>query len=602
MNSDTDSDEAVLNEPGGLGYSDDDDTFCDSDDEQQQQQQHVEEEIEDGSDDDVADDANEGDDDSQDGNPHGRRAGGKYPVSRYKDIKLTKDDVSASIGNVTRDHWEEAQEEVEEVYLMFEEKFGTRTPTQLQIIDLLLGEQSKVYLCFKEHHGWDYATFKRFNATFALQCSVNLSTSLFYSTCGRSTTGLCTEKEYRKLWRQLSEEDEGSTEYFWKLLESAINSTYRKLFVRNRTKKSFVIDDFKLLFQAIKMQPICGIKIMQHVRANRRGATMHQIVESASGVCLGIRWEMADDTTKTATTQLIAEQLARMEGGSVENMKNLSHLSVHGDRAYTNPGIAEDVFLKAGMIVTGTKASTRDNPFVVDKAGSINDARTEISSLGPKSLFIKEATIRDNQGDTHECCIQAYRNGTGNVIFVFTTKFDKFEWEFVPVKQTDLSWYEDMLKLHNLQLRDNLTDDARVLVENKQSIMREMLFSKAFKTCWGAPNDINILRRSLLSRELSIISLRQRSADWFFMRRFSFTSRTTFSIMMLLGKATKSELCDCIRDMEEDSNNEYSELIIHLDTLRQCLKISQNSSNNNNDEAEDSDSDNNTNKAATNGM
>ena len=517
-----------------------------------------------------------------------RQRGGQYPVSRYKDVKLKQKDVKARIGTVIEQHWKEAQEEVEEVYLLFDEKFGTRKPTTVQLVELLLGKDSKIFDCFHEFYEWKHDTFKQFIATLALQCASNMSTEIFYKIC--NTDGLCDESLYRKLWRDIGDIDkqERGLDSFWRVLESSINESYRKLFVQSRSKKKrtkkkkrFVIDDYKLLFQAAKMGSICGIKIMQHVRANRKGPTMHQIVHSASNINLGIYWEKKDDTTKTSTGHLIAQQVAEMDGGSVDRMKNLGHISVHGDRAYTNPGIAEDLFVKSGMHVTGTKASTRDNPFVVDKKVTLpNDKRTEISSAGPKALFIKMAKIRDNNNDEHECYIHAYRNGTGNVIFVFTNEFKSFEWEFVPFQQTDLLWY-DRLRDQAERNCDELDDEEQDKLDDERLAMREFIFKKGFTPVYGDPTTIVEVIKCISTRDLFIVSLQQRTADWFFLRRFSFTSRTAFNVMMALGTASVNKLRESIGDDDNDGEI-HDDILDILENLRICLKITQSTDTNNN--------------------
>ena len=59
-----------------------------------------------------------------------------------------------------------------------------------------------------------------------------------------------------------------------------------------------------------KIEERAGLKISQHTRANRKGPNMHQIVRTASGVIVGIYFEIDRDSEYSCTLNLIKSQLA----------------------------------------------------------------------------------------------------------------------------------------------------------------------------------------------------------------------------------------------------------------------------------------------------
>ena len=114
-----------------------------------------------------------------------------------------------------------------------------------------------------------------------------------------------------------------------------------------------------------KIEERAGLKISQHTRANRKGPNMHQIVRTASGVIVGIYFEIDRDSEYSCTLNLIKSQLllVTMQGGSLNDVSGLENTEFEGDRAY-NKKMVSNVLVKAGADLNGTKPMLQDNPFV----------------------------------------------------------------------------------------------------------------------------------------------------------------------------------------------------------------------------------------------
>ena len=71
--------------------------------------------------------------------------------------------------------------------------------------------------------------------------------------------------------------------------------------VENTNPKKFVIDDDKVHRSSGHDSDRCGLQEHQHVRDNRRGFTAHHIVQSASQILAGIKFDGYGDTTLSST-------------------------------------------------------------------------------------------------------------------------------------------------------------------------------------------------------------------------------------------------------------------------------------------------------------
>ena len=97
---------------------------------------------------------------------------------------------------------------------------------------------------------------------------------------------------------------------FWHSVQSVLNNFLRKLaVVGNVIHKSFVNDEHKVEYSSGHDSDRCGALEKQHARANRRGFSDHQLVQSASQFLVGVAFEGYGDTIFSSTMRLIKDQL-----------------------------------------------------------------------------------------------------------------------------------------------------------------------------------------------------------------------------------------------------------------------------------------------------
>ena len=108
-----------------------------------------------------------------------------------------------------------------------------------------------------------------------------------------------------------------------------------------------------------------GLKPSQFVRDNRRGFTCHTLVNSASGLPLGIEPELiTDDSGIDTTIRLCRNQLAPAHKG---NQPNLSNVVLFADRFYWNSKMFKFVSDTGLQIGPSTHKRSVDFPFTFDQ-------------------------------------------------------------------------------------------------------------------------------------------------------------------------------------------------------------------------------------------
>ena len=144
------------------------------------------------------------DDNKNDGSVLGR-IGIRKRKQKWTHLKQTKHNVTVTIGETQESVWKQAQMEIKRLRKMLVERTGTKNPTIHQIINLLYGNEGRVYLIFKEKLKWSYTMFCQFLATISFQLALNLSTKDLYSgsTDRLDTRDLLSEKDYRKAWNDI---------------------------------------------------------------------------------------------------------------------------------------------------------------------------------------------------------------------------------------------------------------------------------------------------------------------------------------------------------------------------------------------------------------
>ena len=139
------------------------------------------------------------DDDKNDGGVLGH-IGIRKRKQKWTHLKQTKYNVTVAIGETQENVWNQAQMKIKRLSKILVERTGTKNPTIHQIINLLYGNEGKVYFIFKERLKGSYTMFCQFLSTISFQAALNLSTKDLYSKSKDrlDTRNLLSEKDYRK--------------------------------------------------------------------------------------------------------------------------------------------------------------------------------------------------------------------------------------------------------------------------------------------------------------------------------------------------------------------------------------------------------------------
>jgi len=102
----------------------------------------------------------------------------------------------------------------------------------------------------------------------------------------------------------------------WLDMQNALNETFWELFIEGfEGYRRITNDDYKMHLATGNKADTQGLKVMQHVRDNRKGLVAHTSCYTASGLPVGIEWERScDDSTTAATERLIRQQLSPTSG------------------------------------------------------------------------------------------------------------------------------------------------------------------------------------------------------------------------------------------------------------------------------------------------
>lgn len=381
-------------------------------------------------------------------------------VEDWQDVDF-KDRVGVHLGEAVQTVWEQAQGEVKLMLDGFEKHLGTKKPSMKQLVDHILGEQSNIYRVFYDCLHWSYPDFAKFLKTFMIQCAYRVSAKELFQEDGLiQTDNLMPYEQYVAMWREvgvscLPEDEKASpdaaTETFWMKLETAINDMLRAFIVETMTPKEeekrldvlrIVFDDDKMHFDARVSNAF--LRILQHVRDNRKGPVCHHAVLTATNLLAGFQFERVGDTTTDCVQRLTKRQFVAAQGGGDSKVRKLGFLEALADRGYTTKKLFIDFFVPSGAKLAGTKKRSLDNPFSYGKELKETDPRTNIPKSGAKSMWVKSVDWLNRK-----IYNVAYRNGNGGVTLATSTSHGLYEWDMVLNNPADRTWY---LKLQNNKL------------------------------------------------------------------------------------------------------------------------------------------------------
>ena len=271
---------------------------------------------------------------------------------------------------------------------------------------------------------------------------------------------------------------------------------------------------------------------------------------------------MKGDTPYSSTIQMIRGALLPMQGGNLGNITDLSNTLFHTDRGYKN---TDTVLLRSGAEINGTDAKTLNSPFVMtEKKKNADDQRYEVNEMGGKTSFIMKGTIP--KVDKPVFC-HAYRNGYGGVVIGKTSLYASYTWEFVLNNPKDMHWYLQNATIARKYCHD---PDHQSFVD-----MRVDTIKRCFPSIDTAtPLSTEFIQLINETRTVPLTTT-QRTAEWFLLRGFSFTSRSCYAVVKLLLKATKNDIrkmiissCNDEDDDDDDDDDDDEEEVVEVEPKR----------------------------------
>ena len=395
------------------------------------------------------------------------------------------------------------------------------------IVSYCLGANSKVGTYLQEQLCISSDCYLRFIHTFCLQAAHSITcTQLYDEKSLLKEHTLMRREEYTKVWDTISTKRKlkkgimstsRRTSPLWEGMEQIINQLCRFVSIDNREGRiSIALDDDKIWLNTRKSATVdlFKLKFCAHVRANRKGIVAHTAVSTGAMVPLGISFEKTNDSSGTCFKRLL--NFLFDYGGGV----NLRNVTVHSDRGYLVPAIVFDYLLSCGAEVLGTtKRLAKCWPFTYNQQLPESDKRTLLDTKGAPTLFLKYYGDGDKK-----LFASAFRNGTSKIATAISSIHDHHEWEGIVLDPSELRAYEQ----DKNSLLENFFQRVDIDIESGDQAETE---------------DEKAELDYILNQVIEPVTLRQGTADWHYLRKFSLTSSQSHSAF---EKA--------IFDFKEDSN------------------------------------------------
>ena len=372
-----------------------------------------------------------------------------------------------------------------------------------------LGPDSKVGLFLRDSIEIDKTMYCKFMNTLLMQAAYRVSSTELFATHSFLKDHLrMTQNEYNGIWKLLANKKKLPTSQIrtartevplWESLESIVNKLCREISVTDRTGRiSIALDDDKIWFASsvATSSDLFNLKFTTHVKPNRKGICLHSAVSSGLNIPLAGVFERQKDSSVSCFKRLL-DFLFSHDGAT-----DLRNVSVHSDRGYMLPNLVFEYLLTSGAEVVGTcKRMAQCWPFTYNQKERPNDLRTHIDPKGSPTLYLKYC-----KANAKYLFASAFRNGSECVATALSSMHNQHQWEGVALKQSELVCYrEDKTSLRSRFFqRVDLSDFDDINVD--ESIVEELLLE------------------TLLDDEIEPYTLRQGTADWHYLRKFSLTS------------------------------------------------------------------------------
>jgi hypothetical protein len=246
--------------------------------------------------------------------------------SQWKDIgRPNSYNVYATLDGARQIVWSQTRYKIDFVRSKVRAALGSCEPTINNLIDLIFGPRSNIGCLLGKKLGISSNDLSKQLATYSLAAVYSLSkTQIFRRNSFVNVQGLVDKITYQHFLNQIvvCGCNPGKTAYvrglrpLWLDMQNALNETFWELFIEGfEGYKRITNDDYKMHLATGNKADTQGLKVMQHVRDNRKGLVAHTSCYTASGLPVGIEWERScDDSTTAATERLIRQQLSPTSG------------------------------------------------------------------------------------------------------------------------------------------------------------------------------------------------------------------------------------------------------------------------------------------------
>jgi hypothetical protein len=261
------------------------------------------------------------------------------------------------------------------------------------------------------------------------------------------------------------------------------------------------VDDDKVFGKIDANKDSYGLKYVTHVKDNYKGSNCHVAATTCTLFPMAIRWEKQGESSSICIKKIL-ECLFRNTVGGYPDFR---HITLFSDRGYWTPSLVY-FLLSCGAFVVGTIIRNLCWPLTNCPEKKDNDKRTFLDPKGPQTLYLK----RLQNDKTRNLCltIGAFHSGTENISLAMSSKDHENQWDCILIDPRD---YHLCM---NGELKAKLF--SRLNIEEHDD---------------DTEQDIEQIIANIQVQKIKALTTTQGSVDWKYLRRFSFTSASSYDVI-----------------------------------------------------------------------
>ena len=290
--------------------------------------------------------------------------GGSAPaLSKWKEISLF-DDIIVTVGKARREMWLQGKEEVSlikknvsELKLPMDVASLAATPLQ-KIYHTLFGSTSVLCSNFCHHLQLTKLQYLHFLFTFFISCKNQQAVPTMHASMEINSEMLMPLDMYKKIWTDIKKQ-QGNTKQIelWKVIEHTINQQLKLFFMSDDADFPYLLgfDDDKVHFHYSTTTKMSGLSQQHHVKANKKGLTLHTCAFSATCVPVAVSFQRFGESVQDTYTRTMKDLFGSGAGG----LPRLLGVTLASDRGYWEKGLLFDQMMEGGADIIGTVKRVR---------------------------------------------------------------------------------------------------------------------------------------------------------------------------------------------------------------------------------------------------